>query len=157
MSTLVLGIGNLVRGDDGLGSHAVQKLRHHPGLPDFVNVVDGGTLGLSLLSLLAGVDRLLVIDAIDVGEKPGTVVRLDGDAAIRLPGNRSVHEVGFADLIGALRLLDQCPKEIVVLGVQPETIEWSADLSPCVSASLERLISVALDQLTSWSPGARAA
>ena len=127
MTTLVLGLGNLVHSDDGLGVHAIQRLTADSRVPSDVVLMDGGTQGLSLLSHISAFQRLLVIDAIDVGEPPGTLVWLDGAALKNLPGKPSVHQLGFADMMVALELLGELPEEIVLLGVQPLSTEWSAE------------------------------
>jgi hydrogenase maturation protease len=151
MSTLVLGLGNLVHADDGVGVHAIHRLEKDPRVPPHVALLDGGTQGLALLPHLTGVERLLVIDAVDVGEEPGTLIRLEGTALDRLPGKPSVHQLGFADLMVALKLLDAAPEEVVVLGVQPLSTEWSAELTPPVSDGLDRLVTAVIEQLTSWT------
>ena len=147
---LVLGLGNLVHADDGVGIHAVQRLEHDSRLPPGTTLLDGGTQGLALLSHIMGFRRILVIDAVDVGEAAGTVVRLEQKALDRLPGKPSVHQLGFADLMIALRLLGDTPDELVVIGVQPLSTEWSAELTAPVSAALDRLLEAVIEQLTSW-------
>jgi hydrogenase maturation protease len=153
---LVLGLGNLVHADDGVGVHAIQRLQQDSRVPPGVVLVDGGTQGLALLPHISGYRRVLVIDALDVGEAPGTVVRLEGRALDALPGKPSVHQLGFADLMIALKLLGDTPEELVVIGVQPSSTEWSAELTPPVSDSLDRLISAVLEQLSSWERPAAA-
>jgi hydrogenase maturation protease len=147
---LVLGLGNLVHADDGVGIHAVRRLENDSRLPPGIMMLDGGTHGLGLLPYISGFRRILVIDALDVGETPGTVVRLEGNALDKLPGKPSVHQLGFADLMIALKLLGDTPDELVVIGVQPSSTEWSAELTPAVNESLDRLITAVLEQLKSW-------
>ena len=133
--TLVLGLGNLIHQDDGFGVHAIQMLQTDPRIPHDVTLMDGGTQGMSLLPHISGYKRLLVIDAIDTGEAPGTLVRLEGEACQRLPGKPSVHQLGFADLMIAMQLLGDAPEEVVLLGVQPQsTEEWTDQLTPSVQA-----------------------
>ena len=150
MRTLVLGLGNLVHGDDGLGVHAIERLRRDLRVPPEVVLMDGGTQGLSLISHIAGVDRLLVIDAIDVGREPGTLIRLEGEAVKKIPGKPSVHQLGFADLMVALNLLGDSPSEVVVFGVQPESTDWSSELTASVTQSLDGLLIAVTDQLRAW-------
>lgn len=151
MRTLVLGLGNLLHEDDGVGVHAIERLRADPGVPSDVVLSDGGTLGLSLLPHISGFERLLVIDAIDAGEKPGVLIRLEGDAVQSLPGKPSVHQLGFADLMIAMRLTGDAPKEVVVIGVQPQSTGWSAELTTPVRKSLDGLLPVVVQQLHAWS------
>lgn len=150
MTTLVLGLGNLVHGDDGIGVHAIQRLQKDSRVPAGVVLMDGGTQGMSLIPHISGFERLLVVDAIDVGEKPGTLIRLEGASVESLPGKPSVHQLGFADLMIAMKLLGEPPREVIVIGVQPQANDWTADLTPAVSASLDELVSVVIAQLESW-------
>ena len=148
--TLVLGLGNLVHSDDGLGVHAIQSLTLDSRVPADVVLMDGGTQGLNLLPHLSAFERLLVIDALDVGEPPGTLVRLEGKALQNLPGKASVHQLGFADLLVALDLLGELPEEIVLLGVQPLSTDWGTELSAPLRDVLPRLQDVVFEQLETW-------
>lgn len=149
--TLVLGLGNLVHSDDGLGVHAIQKLMLDPRIPSDVVLMDGGTQGLALLPHISAFQRLLVIDALDVGEKPGTMVRVEGEALRNLPGKASVHQLGFADLLVALELLGDLPEEIVLLGIQPLATDWSTELTTPVRTALDQLPDFVIDQLHHWT------
>jgi hydrogenase maturation protease len=150
IQTVVLGLGNLVHSDDGVGVHAIHGLQLDPRVPVGVVLLDGGTQGLALLPHISGVGRLLVVDAMDTGEPPGTLLRFEGKALRGLPGKASVHQLGFADLMVALELLGESPGEVVVLGVQPESTEWSAELTQPVAASLAPLIDCVIAQLRYW-------
>lgn len=152
--TLVLGLGNLVHADDGFGVHAIARLQQDPRVPHDVTLLDGGTQGLGLLHHLSGLRRLLVIDAIDAGQPCGTLLRFEGKALHGLPGKASVHQLGFADLMVALQLLGDSPGEIVVLGVQPESTDWSAELTPPVEQALAPLVECVIAQLQSWKENA---
>lgn len=151
MKCLVLGLGNLVHGDDGVGVHAIERLRGDERLPASAVLMDGGTQGMNLISHISGFERVLVIDAIDASEKPGTLIRLERGAIGNLPGKPSVHQLGFADLMISLKLLGEAPQEVVVIGVQPQSTEWSAELTPPVSASLDELTTLVIEQLRSWN------
>jgi hydrogenase maturation protease len=148
--TVVLGLGNLVHADDGVGVHAIHGLQRDERVPPGVVLIDGGTQGLALLPHVSGIDRLLVIDAMDTGEAPGTLLRFEGRALRGLPGKASIHQLGFADLMVALELLGESPGEVVVFGVQPESTEWSAELTKPVAGSLAPLIDCVIAQLKSW-------
>jgi hydrogenase maturation protease len=150
VSTLVLGLGNLVHSDDGAGVHAIHRLQKDERVPADVVLIDGGTQGLSLLPHICGFRRMLVIDAIDAGEAPGTLLRLEGRALENMPGKPSVHQLGFADLMVTMKLLGDVPEEVVLLGVQPESTEWSVELSASVAKTMDSLIDAAIMQLHSW-------
>jgi len=146
----VLGLGNLMRTDDAVGMLALQQLRADPHFPKAVALIEGGTLGLDLMYPLEGVTHLLALDAIDAGAPPGTVVRYADEAIDSLPISKSVHLLGFSDLIGSIRLMGDAPSEIVVLGVQPHTIGWGTELTPVVSAALDTLVGHAITQVGQW-------
>jgi hydrogenase maturation protease len=148
---LVLGLGNLVHGDDGVGVHAIERLKRDPRVPPSAVLMDGGTQGMSLIPHVSGFERVLVLDAVDAGEKPGTLIRLQGGAIENLPGKPSVHQLGFADLLISMKLLGQAPKEVIVLGVQPQSTDWSAELTPAVRSSLDELMTLVIDQLRLWN------
>lgn len=147
----MLGLGNLLHADDGLGVHAIQRLQTDSRVNSKVTLLDGGTQGLSLMSHIAGFARVLVIDAVDVGEVPGTLVRFEGKALDGLPGKPSVHQLGFADLMIAMKLLGDAPEEVVVLGAQPMSTEWSAELTPVVQNALSGLLDAVIAQLDLWA------
>lgn len=148
----VVGLGNLVHTDDGVGVHVIQHLQGDPRVPPDVVLLDGGTQGLNLIPHVSGFPRLLVIDAVDVGEPPGTLVRFEGSALNGLPGKATVHQLGFADLMVAMQLLGDAPKDVVVLGVQPMSTDWGAELTNPVRSALPGLIGAVIAQLEVWSP-----
>jgi hydrogenase maturation protease len=147
----VLGLGSLVHGDDGVGVHAIQCLQRDPRVPAGVTLLDGGTQGLSLIPHLSGLARLVVIDAVDAGEAPGTVVRFESGTLEGLPGKPTVHQLGFADLMIAMNLLGESPAEVVVFGVQPASVDWGAELTEPVSKALDRLVDFVIGQLHTWN------
>lgn len=147
---VVVGLGNLMRTDDAVGMLAIERLRADARVPLSLSLIDGGTLGLDLLHPLDGATHLLALDAIDAGATPGTLLRFAGEAIADLPVSKSVHLLGFSDLIGAMRLTGSAPAEIVVLGVQPERIEWGTHLTPQVDGALSELVEAALGQVERW-------
>jgi len=148
---LVLGIGNLVMSDDGAGVRVAQRLMSNYRFPDNVEVMDGGTLGLDLLPKLEGIERLIVVDAVETGEVPGTCVRLAGEELpIALETKISPHQMGLKDLLSVARLLGHCPEEMVLIGVQPGSIEMETELTPAVEASIETLVANVLNELVLW-------
>ena len=151
MSTLVLGIGNLVMSDDGIGVRVIQQLSASFRFPDGVDLLDGGTLGLDLLPRLEGVERLLVVDAVDIGKTPGTLARMSGDdVPIVLETKVSPHQMGLKDLLAVAMLQGFAPLEMVLWGVQPEKIEMGLDLSPAVAGAVDALVKNVLLELDSW-------
>lgn len=151
ISVLVLGIGNLVMGDDGVGVMVAQRLQQEYRFADNVEIMDGGTLGLDLLPMLENVTNLIMIDAVETGKKAGTCVRLYGEELpIALETKVSPHQMGLKDLLAVSELMGHSPREMVLIGVQPGSIEMEIGLTPEVEAQLETLISNVLDELANW-------
>lgn len=148
---VVVGIGNVIRSDDGFGVRAMQRLERDPRVPAGVSFLDGGTLGIELLSYVSDSSHLLLLDAIDRRERPGTLFRMANDELRGLPCAASVHQVGLADLLATLPLVSSAPREIVLLGVQPLSTDWGTQLSAPVEAALDPLVEAAVEQLVSWS------
>jgi hydrogenase maturation protease len=146
----LLGLGNLMRTDDAVGMLTLRSLTEDRRLPPEVHVIEGGALGLDLLDSLRGVSHLLALDAVDTGVAPGTLVRFEGDELAGLPVSKSVHLLGFSDLLGVLRLMGAAPTEVVLLGVQPESTDWGTDLTPAIEAAQKELVQAALRQIQSW-------
>lgn len=146
----VVGLGNLMRTDDGVGIHAMRMLLVDERLPLNVQILEGGTLGLDLLGRLQGITHLLALDAVDIGSPPGALSKFAGDELAALPIARSVHLLGFADLLDTLRLLGQAPEEVVLLGVQPESTDWGITVSPSIDGALSALVEAALVQIAAW-------
>ncbi len=140
-SLLILGLGNVICGDDGLGVAAVERLRRRYALPAGVRVLDGGTLGLTLMGDFEGVEDVILVDAVKVDAPPGTPVRLEGEAVETAARERlSVHQIGVADLLDALRLMGASPRRLVLLGSVPRTVELGLGRSAEVEAGLDGLV-----------------
>lgn len=148
--TVVLALGNPIRSDDGVGLAALQNLEEDPRVPGSVSLVEGGTKGLELVSYVSGANRLLVLDALEVGAQAGTVVCLQGEELRSLPGNGNVHDLALADILNALRMLGQEPQDVVLLGMEPETTKLGTSLSECVESALPVLVEAAITQLSQW-------
>ena len=144
---VVLGLGNILHSDDGVGPQAIGRLRQDPRVLSDVSLIDGGTLGLELLTYVWDCSYLLVLDAVDVGQPPGTLVRMSSEELQTLPGKGSVHQLGVADLLVALRVLAQQTPEVVLLGVQPASTEWGTELAPAVAAALPALADAAIAEV----------
>jgi hydrogenase maturation protease len=138
---LILGLGNILCGDDGLGAVAIARLRERYEIPEGMSVLDGGTLGLSLLPYLEDAEKVILVDAIRAEGPPGSFVRLEGeDVGPAVAGRLSVHQVGVADLLDAARWRGRLPEELVLLGLVPETLEVGVALSARMEAGLSGLV-----------------
>jgi hydrogenase maturation protease len=121
-------------------------------VPADVSLIEGGTLGLELLTYIWDCSYLLVLDAVDVGQPPGTLVRMSSQELQTLPGKASAHQLGVADLLVALRVLANQTPEVVLLGVQPANTEWGTELSPAVAAILPALADAAIAEVCARPP-----
>lgn len=137
MKTLVLGIGNLLLGDEGLGVHAARALAGEQ-LPDAVTVIDAGTAILDALPFIERADRVIVVDAVQAGEAPGTIYRFPIDESCPSPLIGSMHGFDLSRLM-SLACRSSIPNT-VVFGVEPAVIEWSMELSPEVARVLPGLL-----------------
>ena len=150
--TLVLGIGNSLLTDDGVGIHAALRLREALGDADDVQVLDAGTLSFFLLPWLERADALIAFDAAVDGGVPGDLVLKEGadfDAFVRRPG-RSVHEIGLADLLDMARLADKLPARRVLIGVEPASTDWGLECTPAVAATVPRCVDLARRYVEDW-------
>lgn len=149
--TVVLGVGNLLLSDEGFGVRVIQRLQERYNLPAEVQVVDGGTLGLDLLYYLDGTCRLLIVDAVETDEQPGSVVRLEGEQVPAfLSIKMSPHQVGITDMLFAAKLRDLYPEALVLWGVQPESLDLGLELSPSVAAQLDHVVEQVAADLAGW-------
>jgi hydrogenase maturation protease len=149
--TLVLGLGNILMRDEGVGVRVVERLREDYEFAPETQVLDGGTLGLDLLPWVEDADRLLVIDAVDMGAEPGSLARLEGEEVPAFLGVKiSPHQMGLADLLAAAHLRGHFPQELVLWGVQPMLIDVGLELSPQVAAQVETLMERVLAELGRW-------
>ena len=151
MATLVLGLGNTIMTDDGFGVNVVEALSSRFLLRGPVTLLDGGTLGLDLLPRLEGIEQLLIVDALAMQAPPGTVFRLEGEEVPRAFANKlSVHQMGVQDLLSLAELQGHLPRELVVWGVQPESIDMGTELTPTVAAAVEPVLAGVIEELRRW-------
>jgi hydrogenase maturation protease len=152
--TVVVGVGNSILSDDGVGVHAARLLMRDRRLRPGVAILHGGALGLDLLSLIAGARRILFLDAVD-GGAPGTVVRMDGEELLDTANERSVHQLGIADLMAALTLIAGNTPEVLLLGLRAPNVECGEPLSRAVRIAVASLVDEAVNQLRVWqsAPG----
>ena len=151
--TLVLGIGNPLMQDDGVGVHAVQQLKAmYPNFPQ-VEFLDGGTLSFSLIGVIEDATNLIVIDAAQFCNKPGTVRTFHGEDMDRLLGqqkNSSVHDVTLIDLMSIALLSDQLPARRALIGIQPDCIDWSTEPTPAIKTAIPRVCDIAMELIEEW-------
>jgi hydrogenase maturation protease len=140
-SILVLGVGNLLLRDEGLGIHAIRSLQLRFKVSSNVQVVDGGTAGVALLDFILGCDHLIVADAAQMHTSAGTVARFaDDDLSVCFAEKQSAHDWGFCEILLQARLLGHQPR-VVVIAAEPADIEsWDMHLSPELAARLPEVV-----------------
>jgi hydrogenase maturation protease len=148
---VVLGVGKTLMGDDGLGIAVVALLRARYPETESLQIVDGGTWGMNLLHIIEGARRLMIVDAIDQGRPPGTRIELEREElpryfAIKL----SPHQLDLREVLGLAELRGNLPEDTFAIGVQPEHVGLSLDLSPTVAAKLPGLLSDIEEELARW-------
>lgn len=149
--TVVIGLGNTIMGDDGLGVAALIRLKEQWDVSPEVELVDGGTAGMCLLPIVEGTRRVLLIDAIDMACPAGTKIRLERDRLPRYLATKiSPHQIDLRDVLALAELRGTLPEEAIALGLQPAVIEMSTELSGAVSGRLDGLVGDIVRQLTSW-------
>jgi len=148
---LVLGLGNPIMGDDGVGIIALEQFRQLYGEPDGVELMDGGTWGMNLLPWIESAGKLLLVDAIRAGLEPGADVLLDGPDLPRVLGQKlSAHQVDIVDVLTLAQVRGTLPADTVALGVEPLVVEMRRDMTPAVAEGTDRLPARMADQLRRW-------
>ena len=144
---LILGLGNVLLRDDGVGAAAVARLIAEYDAPDSVSVLDGGTLGLALLPYVEDATSVILVDAVKTDAPSGTLVRLDRDDVGPAVATRlSPHQIGVADLLDGAQWHDRYPSRVVLLGIVPESLDLELGLSPPVAAALPALVECVVEE-----------
>ncbi len=153
--TCLIGLGNILMQDDGVGVHAVMEIERRFRFTPEIDIADGGTLGLSLLPLIAECARVLFVDAVEAGMEAGEIVVREGEEVPALMGSQvSVHQAGLADLMYAARLAGTMPSEVCLVGIQPQAVDLGLETTALLKNKREELIRTVLARLDSWGIGA---
>ena len=149
---LVLGIGNTLLSDEGIGIHVIDYMRREHPAPQGVTYLDGGTLSFTLAAEIEDADNLIVVDAARVGGKPGNVACMTGSRMDHFLGTakRSVHEVGLLDLLDIARLTETLPTNRALVGIQPGIVDWGGQPTSEVSSAIPLAARHINDLITSW-------
>jgi hydrogenase maturation protease len=151
LNTAVLGLGNILLRDEGVGVRVVEAIRGRFTFSPDVEVIDGGTLGLDLLPLIEGKDQILIVDAVDFGKEPGYISLLtDDQIPAALAAKMSVHSIGLSDVLFAAKLLDITPGKLCLIGIQPESLEVGLDMTKCIGDKIDELVDLAIKKLREW-------
>lgn len=148
MRTVVLGIGNTILTDEAAGVRAAEALEQAYKTPTNVQIIDGGTSGMEMIEDLSNLDFLIVIDVVKTGAAPGTVVRIAGkDIPVFFRKKLSPHQIALPDVLASLELLDTMPKEIIVLGVEPLSLELGMEMTATIAERVPQLAAMAAEEL----------
>ena len=148
MRAVVLGIGNTILTDEAAGVRAALALEQAYKVPANVLVIDGGTSGMEMIEDLSNLDFLIVIDVVRTGAAPGTVVKIAGDEIpVFFRQKLSPHQIALPDVLASLELLDTMPKEIIVLGVEPISLELGMEMTATIAEKVPVLAAMAAAEL----------
>lgn len=146
--TVVLGIGNILLTDEGVGVRVIEALERDYVLPPEVEVIDGGTCGMEMLEQLEDLDGLIVVDCVRCKQPPATPVLLKGDdVPVFFKTKLSPHQVSLSDVLASLEFTDRAPKSVAIVGMQPVSMSLGMELSPEVEARVPDLLAMTLAEL----------
>ncbi|RLA07055.1 MAG: hydrogenase 2 maturation endopeptidase [Gammaproteobacteria bacterium] len=145
---LVLGMGNILMQDEGIGVRAVELFSSQYNFPENVNVMDGGTTGIELYNPIINCDYLIVTDAINSGDKDGSLIRIANE---QIPAffqtKLSNHQLGLSDLLALMRLKDTTPKQVILIGMVPYLLENKLGLSSQAQKNIPKMVVMIVDEL----------
>ena len=145
---LVLGLGNILLQDEGVGVRVIERLKQQYEFPDDVELMDGGTAGMALYEHIIDRDRLIVVDAVKTGRPPGSLVTLaDDEVPSFFQSKVSPHQLALSDLLAVLKLTGEQPASITVIGVEPQSLDIGLELSELIAARVDTLVNGVVEQL----------
>ncbi len=149
---MILGVGNILLSDDGVGIRVIEKLDKEYDFPDNVSVIDGGVLGINLFGVISNAEYLIIVDTVFNNGKPGDLHRLTGkDIPARIRAKNSLHEVDLVESITLFKLMDHSP-EMVIIGIEPKDIEtMNPELTNIVSEKVDDLVNAVLKELKQFN------
>jgi hydrogenase maturation protease len=148
LSTLILGIGNVLLTDEGVGVRALNELQRRYTFSDDVELLDGGTSGIELLRHIQDHDNLIIIDCMTYDKPPGTVYRVENEDVPSVFRTRiSPHQLGLSDLLAAAMLTDKTPKNLVLFGVEPESVDIGLEPTETVEKNIPKLINAVVEEV----------
>lgn len=144
---LILGVGNSIQMDDGIGIHVLEELKKI-SLPGNIELFDGGTAGFDLINVVSERKKVIVIDAVNGGEPPGTIYKFSPeDIKSRNIMYDSLHQLGIIESLQMAKLLDKYPDECIIFGIEPKTIDWGLELTESLKVMVPKTIELVLKEL----------
>lgn len=147
----VLGLGNLLYSDEGVGIHILPLLEERLSQYENVEVIEGATDGMRLLGTIEETDYLIVVDAVNAGKEAGTIITLVDDEIPAYFGIKmSIHQLGFQEVLFAAKIRDKCPKQMILFGIQPASLDLGLQLTKIVETQLPDLAEKVVQQVKNW-------
>lgn len=149
----ILGIGNLLLGDEGFGVHCVQHIEQHYDIPENICVFDGGTAGILLAPFIEQCDRLFVLDVIALDDEPGAVHSFTEEdvRAGNIQTRMSPHQIGMLEILDICKIRGKVPEQVQFITVVPQTLEPGMDLSPLIAGRVTDVIDILMQSLAKLS------
>ncbi|HGY54253.1 MAG TPA: hydrogenase maturation protease [Caldithrix abyssi] len=147
----VIGIGNILMKDEGVGCHAANLLLSEYEFEPAITIIDAGTTGTDLLPYLEEHDRIIILDAVEFEQEPGFIGSIENDDILaRLTTKMSMHHMGITDVLSTAKLLDIVPSQLFLLGMQPKDLSVGMELTEEIRKRLPRMLEVAIMKLEEW-------
>jgi hydrogenase maturation protease len=148
----IMGLGNILLMDEGVGVHTVRAFQERYSVPDEVEIIDGGAAGLDLLPFIEGREKLLMVDAVNFDREPGYIDILENEAVpAKFTTKASLHHLGLMDVLSIVKLSNASPKEICLIGIQPKNMELGLDMTPEMWDKINTLIERMVSKLHEWN------
>ena len=148
----ILGLGNILMSDEGVGVHVVNEFQKRYAVPEYVAIVDGGSAGLDLIPFIEGREKVLMVDAVNFDQEPGFIDTLENEEIpIRLTQKASMHHLGLMDVLCIVRMSGNLPNELCIIGIQPKSLELGIDMTPEIWDKQEMLIERIVSKLKEWN------
>ena len=148
----ILGLGNILLTDEGVGVKTVNEFEKRYAVPDYVEIVDGGAAGLDLLPFIEGREKVLMVDAVNFDREPGHIDLLENDAIpIRITEKASMHHLGLLDVLCIVRLSGNMPKDLCLIGIQPKSLALGIDMTKEMCDKVDNLVERIVEKLRAWN------
>lgn len=148
----ILGLGNILMTDEGVGVHTVNEFEKRYEVPSYVEIIDGGAAGLDLIPFIEGREKVLMVDAVNFDQPPGHIGTLVNDAIpVKLATKASMHHLGLMDVLSIVKLSGNYPREVCIIGIQPKSLELGLDMTPEICDKKEKLIERITEKLSEWN------
>lgn len=152
MNIALIGLGNILLRDDGVGIHVANAIKQRYTFSPDVEVIDGGTMGLDLLPLFERRDKVLIVDAVDFQKEPGYIGIIENEAIPSVLNSKlSVHHINLSDVLFAAKIMGISPSEVCLIGIQPKSLDVGLDMTDEIKEKIEILIDKVIGKLREWS------